>query len=511
MATKSQKRAKDIESKVKNLESLKKGKATAANSGWIKGAEQVNAKLTTRVAETQERLWDHQRAAMMFWPIVEKPLKDAKVKYRGSESAGNPRAFNDAKRLFSTRYPDMWRALVYDVVEPFNMVTGNGKVLCRDTNGQVAITRAPSELWSQRQMTITAEEFWNAQEDLWMLHSLMQAIARVNEGSVNIDDARIKRLISATLRGGSQADLAERRKKKQGNNPAAAAAQTPGQAGAGGPPIGNIFGGWGSRSESAEAAGAKPLPLIDPDDIFGADTEGGASTAGGTGGGLGKRYGGGEAASANPYVIGETGKWRARGFVLRVVMDHQDIPKLLTELTQSPFPVMIYHVEHQPYDFQKGRQTPQSTGTGGENDPNTKQIKLNEERLKLAMNQVNLAEVLVAGTFTLYDEPAAPAAQASAAPSTTPAASQPAKAAGKAATGAASAKPATPPSASPTAAPATKNSPTATPAKGQASSPAGGASPNASPSPKPASGSAPQAPAPQAPASKSQPARPTKS
>jgi hypothetical protein len=99
-------------------------------------------------------------------------------------------------------------------------------------------------------------------------------------------------------------------------------------------------------------------------------------------------------------------------------MDHQEIPKLLTVLTESPFPVQIYHVEHKSYDFQKDRQV--APLVTAENEVDQKRFKLNQDRLNLAMNQVNLAEVLVAGTFILYNEPKTPGEQ-SAAPAAGPA------------------------------------------------------------------------------------------
>jgi hypothetical protein len=219
MATETDKRTMKIKASVKSIQDLTKGVATVPNNDWIAGVTHVNAQLATRVDETQKQLFDHQRPVMVWWPIVDKPLKEAKVKYRDDKPA-NPQAFAAAKRLFMTRYDDMWRDDVYYIVDPFNMVTGlsprggPGKVLCSDQNGSVQITRAPFEAWQARQM-ITTQEFWDAQEDLWMLHALMQAVARVNEGSINIDDSRIKRVISVTLRGGNLSDREDRRKKKQ--------------------------------------------------------------------------------------------------------------------------------------------------------------------------------------------------------------------------------------------------------------------------------------------------------
>ena len=400
MATETDKRTAAIKQKVKAINDLKEKVATVPNTDWIAGVTHVNAQLATRVDETQRHLFDHQRPAMVWWPIVDKPLKEAQVKYR-DEKPANLQAFAAAKRLFMSRYDDMWRDDVYKVIDPFDMVTGNGKVLCSDQHGNVQITRAAFESWQAKQ-SISTQEFWDAQEDLWMLHALMRAVAHVNEGSMNIDDARIKRLISATLRGGSLGDREDRRKKKQNN-------AAPGAPGA--PPVQSQPMGLASigRSGGGET-GPKPLPMIDPDDIFGADSDVPGASSGGAPGVGGKKGSAVEAPTTNSYVEADS-KWRARGFVLRLVMDHQEIPKLLTVLTESPFPVQIYHVEHKSYDFQKDRQQIPVTA---ENEVDQKRLKSNQDRLNLAMNQVNLAEVLVAGTFILYNEPKTPGEQSAA-------------------------------------------------------------------------------------------------
>ena len=483
MATETDKRTSAIKKNVKAIQDLTKDVASGTkvpNTDWIASVTHVNTELATRVDETQRHLFDHQRPAMVWWPIVNKPLKEAQVKYRGDKPA-NLQAFAAAKRLFITRYDEMWRDEVYKVVDPFDMVTGNGKVLCSDQNGSVPITRAPVGSWQANQ-SIGTQEFWDAQEDLWMLHALMKAVAHVNEGSMNIDDARIKRLISATLRGGNGSDLLERRKKKQNN----AAPGTPGA-----PPVQSSPLGLAAMNRSGGGeTGTKPLPMIDPDDIFGADSDAPGARIGGAPGIGGKKESAVEASIANSYVAQDpNSKWRARGFVLRLVMDHQEIPKLLTVLTESPFPVQIYHVEHQSYDFQKSRQQMLVTT---ENEADSKRLKSNQDRLNLAMNQVNLAEVLVAGTFILYNEPKTPGEQPAAPAAGAAAAKAPQS--GKLATGSPAAttgiKPGVPATSGPAAGSATKS-----PSPAQAVSPVAPSAPQGPKSTAPTS-TAPTSPAP---------------
>ncbi len=483
MAAETEKRSQKISSAIKSIDNAAKDVPKTANKEWIKGAQQVNDKLAARVDETQQHLVDHQRPIMTFHPLVKKEYEAAKVKYR-DDKPQDPQAFLRMKRLFMSRYNDMWDSEVYQAVEPFEFAKNDGKVLFRDQNGNIPIVHAPSETWQQRQM-ISTQEMWDAQEDLWMLHALMKAVARVNEGSVNIDDARIKRLLQATLRGGNSADLADRRKKKQSTGtPAGGQEQGGGGAPGGGHGLG--LGGGFLRRGGGEDAGPKAIPMIEPDDIFGSDSDAGGAVSGSS-----KKGGAGEPAAVFPYVAQEGGKWRGRGFVLRVVMDHQEIPKLLTVLSEAPFPVVIMQVEHREYDYQKDRQ--QNVVVAGENDPAQKNWKTAEERVNMAMNQSNLAEVLVAGYFIFYDEPASAGAPAAAAPTTT----APAPAKGAAPVKLPSGAPASPtapgagkPVGTPTPAPA----PVGTSAKGAPTTKAAGSAPAVPQNPKPAGATTPQAP-----------------
>jgi hypothetical protein len=491
MATETDKRAKVIAGKVTAINSLTKDLSGAANKEWIDSATQVNVKLAGMVDQTHKRLYEHQRPVMVWWPLVRSRLDEAQVKYRG-DVALNPQAFLIVRKLFISRYDEMWQTDVYQTVEPFDIIKGSGKVWCSDANGTIQITKAPVETWTQRQM-ITAEEMWDAQEDLWMLHALMKAVARVNEGSSSIDDARIKRLISATLRGGSKSDLDDRRKKKQTPAQAAGtgtAAQSSSPTFSGGRPGGGLTPNFGRSNVDT---GPKPLPMIDPDDIFGSDET--SSTMQVT-----KRSGGAEPSGGTGQRWFESdSKWRARAFVLRVVMDHQEIPKLLTVLTEAPFPVHIEQVEHQLYSNQKNRGQPSPTAQT-ENEGDQKQLKANLERLNLALNQSNLADVLVAGTFTFYNEPSIPTGQPSAAPSVAPAKGAQAL---KGETGA-------PPSSSKATQPATSGPPAGSAPKSPPSSKSGNASsgsgnPTQSPSVK--TPTAPRTPAP----ATAKPAQPAKS
>ena len=155
------------------------------------------------------------------------------------------------------------------------------------------------------------------------------AIAKVNQGATDIGEAPIKKLAEMTLRGGDQADLELRRTSKA------------------------------SRGN------------FDADDVFGSD--GSAPVFTGGGGGLKKDKG--DKQQLMRYV-GSQGKWQSRGFVLKLVMEEKRMPRLISVLSESKFPVAIKHLEFKAYDFHPGAEPRKSNGppcravgTGGRSEP----------------------------------------------------------------------------------------------------------------------------------------------
>ena len=116
------------------------------------------------------------------------------------------------------------------------------------------------------------------------------------------------------------------------------------------------------------------------------------------------------------FEVGPNQKWKTRGFVLRLVMDEREIPTLLTSLTQSAFPVEILHVEHAVHlggagtDASRTTQPPPVPQNGDVAEPQSReqqelQRKI-QEGLNMAFKMHYLADVIVAGKFTVYFEPA---------------------------------------------------------------------------------------------------------
>jgi len=346
LATETASRTKTIDGYDKRIPDSK----NAPNDKWIEGAKQIDRELTVSVAQSQERLFDHQQSEMTFPKVVQDALDQCKVKYRGD--GGPTQEFLDAKDFFVHSYAEDWENVV-KLVRPFKMSTGDGLVLISDDSTQqeaLPITRHDEVKQWRQSLGFTSSQMWDVQEDIWFLRSLMQAIARVNQGATEIGNARIKKLNEVKLRGGDLTDLANRQSgKSTSNSPNGGTAPRPG-----GMSISSYGGGRGSGS--SQESSYKPPKAFDPDDIFGDD--GGKSTLVDT---RSKRDRDAVVGDAKRWVEKSNNKWRKRGFVLKLVMDEREIPTLLTALSESAFPIEIRHVEHSVYNSTTAPLTAQGT------------------------------------------------------------------------------------------------------------------------------------------------------
>ena len=94
---------------------------------------------------------------------------------------------------------------------------------------------------------------------------------------------------------------------------------------------------------------------FDADDVFGSD---GSTPGVAPGGGGGLKKDKGDKQQLMRYV-GSQGKWQSRGFVLKLVMEEKRIPRLISVLSESKFPVAIKHLEFKAYDFHPGAEASQ--------------------------------------------------------------------------------------------------------------------------------------------------------
>ncbi len=308
----------------------------------------------------------------------------------------------------------------------------------------------------------TPKQMWDAQEDLWLIQSLLKAVAEVNDGARRVSDAPIREIHTLFLRGGSRPDPEAAA--------AAAGADAGGYGGGGMMPEGaggGLGGMFGSRMGGREGAGMTELQDADfsgeLDDVFGSDAPvvamgadaggyGGGSPGGmmpeGAGmmsGGIGGMAGGKE--NRRRYVDDSPDlPYKTRGFYLHVTMLHSDLPRLQAALVSRGWPVTLLRVQYvsKHHDFRgmdinssgggrnnrrmgfEGpmRRRPRgltpggnfgegpmglANGPGGGGGPGgvvlTPNVEEQQTLWDAAMEDPYLADVAIAGLMTLYSSP----------------------------------------------------------------------------------------------------------
>ncbi|MEO2019906.1 MAG: hypothetical protein ABGZ53_36695 [Fuerstiella sp.] len=263
------------------------------------------------------------------------------------------------------------------VIKPFI----NGEGLVDVSNAQ--ITQENPSRW--RTVRPTSPEIWHAQEDIWLLRSILDSIAAVNVGAERIDKAPIRSLLVLRLRGGDR--------------------DAPAGGSAGGGFAGGGFGGdsdyeggmmsamdsgFGGSSGVSGGGGASEVwksfqgslggDLLTEEFGAGAGDSGGGGEMGissssdydeggddydeggddyddgGSSGGFGS------AAGSTKRYVDDGVLYRSRAFQLEVKILQQEIPSLLAELTNSSFPVEIVRVDA---SFGAGSSGVLSSGMGG--------------------------------------------------------------------------------------------------------------------------------------------------
>jgi hypothetical protein len=221
---------------------------------------------------------------------------------------------------------------VREIVTPFDPEYQTGLV----DIPEIVLPRANTEAWVG--FGPNGAQMWEAQEDLWLLAAIMEAVARVNKDATSIIDAPIKSIQEVTLRGGSpqKAEPVKRLSKKA----LAAQESAPGD------------------DKKKEKRPANRDVEFNPQDEFGADQipNPKAQSAAAANEDDGKRRaprrqkedgGRGEPATLTKrYIEGDaTTQHKVRGFYIRVVMKNTFAPTLLAELANMPYPVEIVRAQ----------------------------------------------------------------------------------------------------------------------------------------------------------------------
>lgn len=354
----------------------KQNVSAVPNSNWTTGATVENAAHEKDFEASATTLYSKQLDARVYPKSIRGELNNLKFNSRIDDKALRERF----AQLYDSYFNEQLK-----VIKPF--LHGKGLV---DVS-QLQVTRVNSSVWSNRRPT--SEEIWNAQEDIWLIRSLLDSIARVNRGADRIDKATLRKLDLVQLRGG------DRDAEPGGGGGAAGGLGGFGEGGGegyGGEGGGGMLGfGSGRGGGGGGAAGGGPWKSYEGSvtsdlltEELGADAGGGMGGMGGMGSGSSEGYGGsdeydggmgggmpgslagfgaggGGGASSEPasrYVDDdEELPYRTRAFQLKVHMVQTDIPVLLAELTNSSFPVEIIRVDAM---FKSG-ETGGAMGAGG--------------------------------------------------------------------------------------------------------------------------------------------------
>lgn len=325
------------------------------NNDWSSQLAARNAEQDRAINYTKSLLWERQRSRMT-WPdtVAEFAWQNG---YRGEIALAG-------RENYRTAYGyDVRR--VWESVRPFQQLDGSGIVVFGQ-NERVL----PQRTWGT--LAPSSAEMWDAQEDLWLLESLLQSIVDVNGGpEATRGDASVHVIEKLELHGG----LPPSQRKAGGAAPAGGPggmSMPAGPGGAHGAGGSSSFGGGGDIGGGGAARGAAVASAdFDWREELGDD---GSSNARGLGGGAtgpmggsssssmsgpsaahsmgGPASGPGGAAAASTvrrYIEDDKAlPYVSRGFYMTVIMDHRKIPSLVAELSaseKSAWPVEIVRIQ----------------------------------------------------------------------------------------------------------------------------------------------------------------------
>lgn len=401
----------------KAFTSVPKDAAKSPNISWGDGLKKINDEREAYIAQESKRLLEAQLKYFRLPPAVEKYRGPFRGKFTAMEGRDRYRVNYENEILALQR-----------IVDPLDPVTGKGKVYL--PNG--VIPRVPPGRWSGYNLP-GDNEIWDAQEDIWLMTSLFEAIKDVNEGKQSIVDAPIKQILSLVLRGGSRADINRRMRESA---PAAAKPAEKkktkssrrggfGDDDANSQLVQEMMDEEQGAATSNQIANARPGSIsFDLMEVFGDNGEGAAKTKAEKDKEEGRRnFASAMVSAATPGAAPKTAaisryvdnaapgqNYVTRGFFIYLVMDHREVPELLAKLASAPFPAEILRVHITGYtfdgrvpSFEEQRATSMGAASrlpqGG--DP-VKKVDPAADAFARGMRDPALANVAIAGLLTIY-------------------------------------------------------------------------------------------------------------
>jgi len=263
------------------------------NESWSVGVNKIAEVTEEKNAQERYDLWRRQEK-MMTWPNrISRDLRP--TSYMG-EIPSKARVIYRNGYLIDVK--NLWKT-----VDPFDPQTGKGTVVFPEAVlPRVTFGDLPP----------TTEEVWEAQEDLWLLQSLLKSIRSANSDANTLVDSLVRKVSVLKLVGG------------EGNYPDAepVAADEYGMSDEYGMDEYSDLGmDPGMDPSFGEGMAAAPTSAaFDPSDEFGVEQ--------------------------GRYIDYEDGTvFKKRGFYMEAVIEHQRLPELLVELTNGDWPVSIVRVQ----------------------------------------------------------------------------------------------------------------------------------------------------------------------
>ena len=326
------------------------------------GLEVFNKQLRTAVDIEMVRVWA-QQVPRMTWPPEMVDNGYVPDTYRGEFTRDAVSIYKDG---YEKQLRNLWLSLEPLRPGPSGSVTG-----------KVRYDRAQLPQYYFGPLSVPSEKIWNAQEDIWLLQLLFDAIRNTNRPADNAAKAPVRWLTSLSLMGGNGQSTV-----RSGGGPA------------GGRPAGfgvgaGEKGGGGNFIEDDDYSGSMPLRgggggqadvAFNASEEFGDPTK---RTSGpgrapgapaGMGGGRGNFIEDDDYAGSVPLAAAGRGmmdenllryidedknknaKFQERGFYMSVLIDQNKIADFLVELANSDWPIQIvrFNVGPNPHAGMRG-------------------------------------------------------------------------------------------------------------------------------------------------------------
>lgn len=333
----------EISERTSSLDSIYSGIANgqnAPNDDWTNGVNQLIAIRTEANRLALDRLWTAQNELMVWPPNVSKWMVNCP--YRGE--------IEDAriKQILPDLYRDDYERevrRVWLIPQPIDDKTTriDPGLKQKVVFPYQAMPRTEASKW--RLLPPTWQEIWNAQEDLWLLTEILEAVRNTNESTSSITDSYVKQILQVQLFGGKRADA-----------PAGSSGSSAGPGGMPGMPgMPGMMRSMAARGTGNELSRPAEFPVSEEFEVASSgvttmyDTSSGSSAAES-----------GAASGVDPnsdegrYIQSEEA-YRTRGFKLKVAIHQMQVPNLIRELLNSQYPIEIIR-------FQQSAMNPEEPG-----------------------------------------------------------------------------------------------------------------------------------------------------